>query len=111
MPLAVDQLSPPNHSEYDNLRVASSFAHSRMCGDAYASSVSSRGPMRSYFFLARPSGVAAASVTSPLTIRDWLNKGAKVPKVTLVNADEVSSNVENSHVVRGQRERQDIGTG
>ena len=83
VPPAVEQLSPPSHSEYDNLRVASTFAHSRMCGDAYASSVSSRGPMRSYFFLARPSGVAAASVTSPLTIRDWLIKGAKVPKLTL----------------------------
>ena len=83
VPPAAEQLSPPSHSEYDNLRVASPSAHSRMCGDAYASAVSSRGPMRSYFFLARPSVVASTSVTSPLAIRDWLIKGAKVPKLTL----------------------------
>ena len=78
VPPAVVQLSPPSHSEYDNLRVAASSAHLRMCGDACASAVSMRGPMRSYLLLSRPSVEVPTAVAGPLTIRDWLIRGAKV---------------------------------
>ena len=53
-----------------------------MCADAFASAVSIRGPMRSYFLLSRPSVEVPTAVAGPLTVRDWLIRGAKVPKLT-----------------------------
>ena len=40
-----------------------------------------------FVFLARPSNVASTSVTSPLTIRDWLIKGALVAPVPAYRPD------------------------
>ena len=77
-PPAVVQLSPPSHSEYDNLRVVAASAHRCLCGDAFASVAFVRGPLRSYFMLSRPSKVVPTAVAGPLTIRDWLIRGAKV---------------------------------
>ena len=77
VPPAAIQLSPPSHSEYDNLRVVASSAHRCLCGDAFASVASVRAPSRSYFMLPRPSKVVPTAAAGPSTIRDWLTRGAK----------------------------------
>ena len=77
-PPAVVQLAPPCHSEYDSLRLVASSAHRTLCGDAFAAVASARGPLRSYFMLSRPSQVVPIAVAGPISIRDWLIRGAKV---------------------------------
>ena len=77
-PSAVVHLAPPCHSEYDSLRLVASSAHRSLCGDAFASVASARGPLKSYFMLPRPIEVVPTAAAGPLTIRDWLIRGAKV---------------------------------